>query len=179
MNNKVLNKRKPSNEVKCHSEPKVRKTENLESLTKSTLLKKFKELEDENRKLVSDLEKMKKINESFSERVKDFERQCSVQKTKSISTTQTVMLKEDFTFPCQICIYNADSEFDLRIHMDVAHDVDDGIFIPKTKCNICKKKFQGKGELMLHIKNNHKSTIPACRYYQKDVLTTKEMEIHL
>ena len=140
MNTKSLNKRK-SSEIKHHVEPKLRKKENVEGLTKIALLKKFKELEDKYLKVVSNSEELRQMNESLLNDIKTLQKESTLEATKSVSETQTVMINDDFTFPCQICIYNADSEFDLRIHMEYVHDLDDGIHTPKNKCNICKSKF--------------------------------------
>ena len=45
-------------------------------------------------------------------------------------STQTIF-EEDFTFQCKL--YDADREYDLRIHMDVAHYIDDWFFYPRNK----------------------------------------------
>ena len=99
--------------------------------------------------------------------LKDKEKQSNNTKSNDlqIKSTQTELVDEDFTFPCQVCIYNADNELDLRIHMDYAHDVDGGIF-SKITCNICKKKFQTKHLLMCHIRAKHYGTLPNCKNYQ-------------
>ena len=115
-----------------------------------------KELIDEIKKLLEELDILK-----------DKEIQANNTKTNDIQikSTQTVLLDEDFTFPCQLCIYNADNEFDLRIHIDYAHDVDGGIF-SKITCTICKKKFETKHHLMCHVRTKHVGTLPNCKNYQ-------------
>ena len=162
MNTKSVNKRKLANEIKHPVEPKLRKTDNVETLTKQALVKKYKELEEQYKKVVSDCEKLKQENEALSNDIKILEKGV----TKSVSETQTVM-SDDFIFPCQICIHNADSEFDLRIHMEYVHDFNDGFYIPKIKCNVCKTKFKGKHDLMTHIKTNHRTSLPTCKHFQK------------
>ena len=166
MNKQTVNKRKSVNEMKHHVEPKLRKKDNLETLTKQTICKKYKELEDKYLKVVSDFEKLKQTNESLSNKIKTLEIDTPSQKPQSVSETQTTMLDKDFKFPCQICIYNADSEFDLRIHMEYVHDFDDGFCSIKIKCNICKTKFKGKKYLMNHIKTKHGGSLPPCKYFQ-------------
>ena len=165
MNTKPLNKRKSISEIKHHIEPKLRKKDNVESLTKQALLKRFKELEDKYLKVVSNCEELKQTNESLRNNMETLQKQSNLATTKSVSGTQTVMLSADFTFPCQICVYNADSEFDLRIHMEYVHDID-GFHTPKNKCNICNTKFRVRNDLMSHIKEKHGSSLPSCKYFQ-------------
>ena len=116
-----------------------------------------KQLIDEIQKLLGELDILK-----------DKEIQSSNTKSNDIQikSTQTELLDEDFTFPCQLCIYNADNELDLRIHMDYAHDFDDGIF-SKITCNICEKKFQSKHRLMCHIRSKHDGSLPNCKNFQE------------
>ena len=75
---------------------------------------------------------------------------------------------QEFPFLCKIGIYKTDNELDLRVNMDYAHDLEDGIYIPTTNCNICTKKFQSKPYLLVHIKSKHEQTLPACKYFQND-----------
>ena len=99
--------------------------------------------------------------------------------TKSVTqisaSTQTLLMEEEFQYPCKICIYNADNPLDLSVHMDYAHDDDeDGTQIPKITCNICKKTYQSKNILMQHIKTSHETSMPACKYFQNDTCKFNE-----
>ena len=89
MNTKPLNKRKSISEIKHHIEPKIRKKENVESLTKQALLKRFKELEDKYLKVVSNCEELKQTNESLRNNIETLQKENNLATTKSVSGTQT------------------------------------------------------------------------------------------
>ena len=134
---------------------KLRKKDiNLITLTKNQLIEKVQNLDKE---LAGLRAKLQKIEDDSKEKLEN----------KSLGT-QTIIVVEEFPFPCQICIYNADNELDLRVHMYHAHDLDDGIFTPKVKCKICEKKFPSKTDLMVHIKTKHENTLPPCKNYQNN-----------
>ena len=77
MNTKPVNKRKSASESKHHVEPKFRKKDNVESLTKTALLKKYSELEDKFMKVVSDNEELKQINKSLSDNITTLEKETT------------------------------------------------------------------------------------------------------
>ena len=107
---------------------------------------------------------------SLTEELVNLKAKCQYKftlKTASIAT-QTALLDEELTFPCQLCIYNAESEMDLRVHMDYGHDLDDDVLLSKLKCNVCKTIFRSKSSLMNHIKTSHVDTLPNCKYYQNN-----------
>ena len=133
---------------------KIRKTDdNLNILTKKQLIDKIAKLNEE--------------LEALKNKVKTLDPVMGNNIVKQYSSsTQTILMDEDIPFPCQICIYNADNEMDLRIHMDYAHDIDDEIRTSKVTCNLCRKKYPSKNELMKHIKSNHESDLQACKYFQ-------------
>ena len=131
--------------------PKVRKkTVNYNVMTKNQLI-----------------EQIKILNVELDALKREIKQPTSTTSNSTTSkSTQTLLLDEEFTFPCQLCIYNADNELDLRIHMDYAHDLDDGIFDSKITCKVCKNKFETKQKLMGHIRTKHVSSLPNCKYYQ-------------
>ena len=86
-----------------------KKETDLNSLTKKQLIDHIKSLKDE-------LMKIKRKCQSFDNNVPA--------KATPIST-QTTLVDEDITIPCQLCIYTA--EMDLRVHMDYAHDIDEDL----------------------------------------------------
>ena len=136
-------------------EPKVptkqrKKDMELNSMTKKQLI-------DQIKSLLEELVKLKSKCQSSNDKV--------IAKHSPIAT-QTTLLEEELIFPCQLCIYNADNEMDLRIHMDYGHDLDDDVLLSKLKCNICKTMFRRKSNLMSHIKTAHVDTLPNCKYYQ-------------
>ena len=57
MDNKTANKTRINHEIKHLTEPKVRKKENVECLTKQVIIKKYKDLEEEFKKIFTYNEK--------------------------------------------------------------------------------------------------------------------------
>lgn len=132
---------------------KHRKKEmDLNSLTKKQLIDHIQSLKDE-------LVKIKRKCQAYDDNV-------SAKATPI--PTQTTLVDEEITIPCQLCIYNADYEMELRVHMDHAHGIDDDLSSTNIKCDLCSKTFKKKHDLMNHIKTTHVSTLPNCKYYQSD-----------
>ena len=132
---------------------KLRKKEQyLQSLTKKQLIDKVQNLEKE-----LDLLRNKVNNQE------------SLAKNPSVTIeTQTLIEDDDISFPCKLCVYEAIGEFDLRIHMEYAHDMDFDYGNVRFKCRKCQMKFQSKQDLMMHIKSEHTESLPNCRYFQSD-----------
>lgn len=134
---------------------KIRKTkENLSILTKKQLIEKITILSEE---IDSLKDKVKACDPAVKE--------SNVVKQNS-SSTQTVLEDEDLPFPCQVCIYNAAGEMDLRVHMDYAHDIDEEIHASEVTCKLCKIKYPSKSGLRLHLKTKHESSVPPCKHFQ-------------
>ena len=122
---------------------KLRKREpNLQLLTKKQLIDKVKDLEKELVLLMNDVKNKK-----------------SHPKNPSV-TRETQTLIENISFPGKLCVYEADGEFDLRIHMEYAHDKDFDYEDVKFQYRICHTKFQCKKDLMIHIKIDHNESLP-------------------
>lgn len=122
----------------------------LNTMTKKQLIEQITSLKEE-------LVKLKSIYQSSKDKIED--RPCP-------KSTQTTLLDDELTFPCQSCIYNAASEMDLRVHMDYAHDLDDEVLLSNFKCNVCKNVCKSKRNLMNHIKTIHGDTLPNCKFFQ-------------
>ena len=80
--------------------------------------------------------------------------------------TQTLIEDDDISIPCKLCVYETNSEMDLRIHMEYAHDIDFDYDEVKIQCRICNNKFKSKKDLMMHVKSDHTESLPTCRYFQ-------------
>ena len=143
---------------------KIRKTTvNLNILTKKQLIDKITVLNEE--------------LESLKNRFKTAEGAHIDNNTVTIITTstQTLLKNEEVPYPCKMCTYNADNPLDLDVHMEYAHeDDDDGAHIPEITCNVCNNTFQSKNKLMEHIKISHRSSVPACKYFQNDTCKYNE-----
>ena len=115
------------------------------------------------------IDEIKSLNEEIMNLKNKFQsRNQNLEANPIPIATQTTLLDEELTFPCQLCIYNADSEMDLRVHMDYAHDLDDDDLLSKFKCKVCNNICKGKQHLMNHIKVVHGDTLPNCKFYQND-----------
>ena len=183
MDVKTLTKRKTSNlQNKNTLHLKVRKNENLEGYTKQNLLKKYKELEEDHQRVLSDNTRLKMENESLSKKLEELlnlksKNQSSDAKVEAKcnpKATQTTLLDEELIFPCQLCVYNAANEMDLRVHMDYGHDLDDDILLSNLKCKVCKTIFKSKQDLMNHIKTTHEDTLSNCKFYQNNTCKFNE-----
>ena len=167
MENKRASKRK-TDELKHLNEPKVRKKENLEFMTKQTIIKKFKELEEEKRNLVISSEKLKEENENLSKRIEIMmKNQSENPKYPSSSViTQTEDLLCEMEYPCTSCIYVADVPEELGWHMQGEHGRGNPDYEFNFSCRICRKPYDLKDDLMYHIKYNHERNMPVCKYFQ-------------
>ena len=127
METRIVNKRKPRNDVKHHIEAKVRKKENIECLTKQVLIKKFKELEEQYDKIVYESKQLRQQNETLSEQIKCNEKIHNIEKAKPTShiTTQTENLLDEPEYPCSNCVYVADVPEELGWHMKGDHGLGD------------------------------------------------------
>ena len=64
------------------------------------------------------IDEIKSLNEEIMNLKNKFQsRNQNLEANPIPIATQTTLLDEELTFPCQLCIYNADSEMDLRVHM--------------------------------------------------------------
>ena len=84
-------------------EPKLPTKQRKKDLELSSMTK--KQLIDQIKSLKEELVKLKSKCQSSNDKV--------IAKPSPIAT-QTTLLEEELTFPCQLCIYNADNEMDLK-----------------------------------------------------------------
>ena len=164
-NNSLKRNSKSAKINQIHQVPsKIRKTTaNLNILTKKQLIDKITVLNEE-------LESLKNRLNTVEPTPVD-----NNTGTKISASTQTLMKDEEFPYPCKICTYNTDNPLELSVHMEYAHDDDDyGTQNPEVTCNRCNKTCPSKNELMEHIKISHKSSVPACKYFQNDTCKYNE-----
>ena len=163
---------------------KLRKKElPLEKLTKQKIIEKFQKLEEEYLNLVVLNKKNEAENKLLKENVihtgskinNKYEFKTIETQTEALASTQTLMKDEEFPYPCKICTYNTDNPLELSVHMEHAHDDDDyGTQNPEITCNRCNKTCPSKNKLMEHINISHKSSVPACKYFQNDTCKYNE-----
>ena len=104
-----VNKRKTAVELNPPMKPKVRKTNNLETMTKAAIITVYKELEVEFGKLVKENKLIREENVSL---LKD-----KIAEPKSDKVTQTEALLDEAKYPCSICVYVAGCPDELCWHM--------------------------------------------------------------
>ena len=152
MAGKVVNKRKITKELTHHMDSKVRKTDNISSLTKQAIVIKYKELEEENRKLLLINENISETNQVLKERIAHLEQEISEKERNALPklerNTQTEDLLQEAQYPCTMCIYVADCPEELCCHMSNVHGLGDPEFVYEYSCKICRKAFTSKNELM-------------------------------
>ena len=160
MASKIGVKRK-SEAVKLSSKTtmKVSKKENkVEDMTKKELLDKFKILEAKYDKILKEKEilelKFKNINEVPEKK-----------NMESSVGTQTESDDGAIEIACKVCIFGASCVDELVWHIQTEHGIE-----PEHEynysCNICRKPFNLKSDLMFHVKREHTESMPLCKYYQ-------------
>ena len=166
----IGNKRKVTKELKHPIDSKVRKSDNISSLSKQAIMSKFKELEEENGRLKSINKSLTEKNNELNQRIANKDEELSNAFSKSVTishiNTQTEDLLDEAQYPCAICIYVADCPEELCCHMGNAHGLGDLEFTNRYSCKICRKSFAVKDELMYHLKKSHERNVPFCKYYQ-------------
>ena len=159
---KIVNKRKTAINITHPTEPKVRKTENIETMTKAAVVRKYKELEEEYKKVVQNNKLLREENESLSKS----KNTNQVPVPKSDITTQTEDLLDEAEYPCSNCVYVAGCSDELVWHMKGKHGLGDPDYVFNYSCKICRKPYDVKDDLMNHIKTNHRRNMPLCKYFQ-------------
>ena len=169
MDVKKVTKRKVVNEVAYATDPKVRKKENIESFNKTSIIKKYKELEEKYNTSVTQLSILNDENVLLTMKVEELKSlQANIDsKSVSESNTQTEALYDEVEYTCKNCIYEANCPEELQWHMKSLHGIGDPYYEFNFSCRICCKHFDVKDDLMYHIKAKHERNMPACKFYQK------------
>ena len=170
MSTKVASKRKTVNNVKNQTDPKVRKKETIETMMKPVIVKKYKELEEEYRRVLNNNKLLEMENLSLKTQIDDRNRSNTeqVSQSKTHAITQTQDLLDEAEYPCSNCVYVADCPDELGWHMKGKHDLGDPYYEYNFSCKICRKPFDVKDDLMYHIKLNHERNMPLCKYFQDE-----------
>ena len=81
--------------------------------------------------------------------------------------TQTESEDDSIEVLCKFCIFKASCVDELVWHIQTKHGIDPE-YEYDFSCNICKKPFNLKSELMYHVKREHEHSMPLCKYFQSD-----------
>ena len=96
--------------------------------------------------------------------------------TKDTCSIETQTLYNDengLEFPCKEWVFVATCEDELRFHGDNEHDTGESIEF-KYCCKICEHKTNDMGELMMHRKISHPTTIRRCKFFAKGACSFDE-----
>ena len=122
-------------------------------------------------KLVALHERNVNENKNLKDRLNEIEKEIHVKSTgESLKLqtceTQTSDDKGDIQFSCNVCIYNAIGEKELRWHAFHSHNKGNPELKLNFTCKVCFRNFETKNDLMRHLKIEHKDLVPFCRYYK-------------
>ena len=140
---KSLTKAKTSTIFKNQTNLKARKKENPESFTKQTLVNKYKELEEEYRRVLIENVQLRKENESLTETLESEVKQNTEKTLKQCASiiTQTEALFDEAEYPCPNCIYVANCSEELGWHMQARHGIGDPDYEYNHSCRFYRKPF--------------------------------------
>ena len=165
MATKIGMKRK-SDTLKMYSKTPTKtskKETRIEEQTKKELIENYKNLESRYEKVL----KEKELLERTVKNMKDTEKINNESKSVSTAETQTESGENAIDIDCKICIYKAACVAELVWHIQSEHGIDPGHEY-NFSCNICKKPFDLKSDLMYHVKRDHVESMPLCKYFQTD-----------
>lgn len=122
-------------------------------------------------------EALLKVNEENLKEIEDLKLQVALlvherslqpelqEPVKSIKKCKESQTETHNYFKCTKCIYEANSEEELKIHVKREHS--SGLKVENYSCNLCSETFGVRWELMIHKKNEHPLYLKTCTFFEQ------------